>query len=188
MITQMMTLMFNALLRLYKTLFRIFIFFITGLLYSQSSLHSDSVIFITKGTYLYIDSTASITVSNIDHKIQRKGIHKKAVKAFAETLSKKSLPKYSSENQKISVSYNYQRSPENRYGFVNPGNNQSVGILNHYSSSNQHKMTGSVFRIFIGTFCVENKLLYSFTEVFHSLEINILYFTRPPPNNSSDFV
>lgn len=185
----MMTLMFNALLRLYKTLFCIFIFFITGLLYSQSSSHADSVIFITKGTYLYIDSTASIAVSHIDHKTPRKDVHKKTVKAFTKVFPKKALPKYSSENHKISVSCNYQKSPENRYGFGNPGSTQSLGILDHYSSKKQqHKMTGSVFRIFLGIFCVENKLLYSFTEVFHSLEINILYFTRPPPNNSSDFV
>ncbi|WP_177175269.1 hypothetical protein [Chryseobacterium taichungense] len=142
--------------------------------------YSDSILFISENSYLYIESPVEIYVAkSLSRKSQTssKQLSANKRKVFFElkstSVSKKDI------NQINQACFTI---PKSSHYIGNTNNPLLTAVLGNSSPVKQHhKMMDSALRVFLVVNHAKKKLLYLLINDFHILKITTNHFSRPPP-------
>jgi hypothetical protein len=149
---------------------------VSSLLSAQTFLQSDSVVFVSKDSYLYAESPIYISSQNL---------RKASFKKWSGVLIKTSCSKVSRKKSINSPTENtfYKISPTGRHNFGLLFNSSSIAVIGASSPVKfQHKIIPSSFFILISTRRDEEKHVHIIPYPFQLKHITINHFGRPPPN------
>ncbi|SEM58146.1 hypothetical protein SAMN05421856_104303 [Chryseobacterium taichungense] len=155
------------------------VFFIAIFISSQTSFsYSDSTLFISEDSYLYVESPIETSSS------QSLSEKNKIVKQFnankRKVLFKLKLPS-SGKNVNLSNQVSFI-IPKSSHYVGNSSNPSSIAILgNTFPIKLNHKITGFDFCVLSNVIVSEKKLLYKHINHLNLLEIITNHFSRPPP-------
>lgn len=142
--------------------------------------HSDSVIFISEGSYLFKESESGIYIPfGLSEKESILQKHEDKLKRKALFKKSSSYARKNAENKIESLCFTLPKSSHN---IGNPENSLSPAVLGNFSQpKNCHKITGSIFRTFLKTPILKRKLKRLNKEFINLLKITVSHFGRPPP-------
>ncbi|SEM14943.1 hypothetical protein SAMN05421856_101400 [Chryseobacterium taichungense] len=155
------------------------VFFIAVFISSQTPFsYSDSTIFISEDSYLYVESPVDISdaasFSGTNNEVKKGNITQR--KAFCKLYSSTSKNHINPSTQTCST---VPKSSHYVGNFTNP---LSTAVLGNPSPVKQHqKMMGSALRFLLNINSSEKKLLCKHINHFNLLEIITNHFSRPPP-------
>jgi len=158
------------------------VFFIAIFISSQTPFsYSDSTIFISEDSYLYVEPPVDIS-----HATSLSGNNQVLSKHYDISKRKASLKLKLSSISKNQINPLSQISftiPKSSHYLGNSSNLLTTAILGNPSQAKQHqKMMDSSLRVFLDVNLAETKLLYNIIiNHFNLLKITINYFGRPPP-------
>ncbi|WP_143052736.1 hypothetical protein [Chryseobacterium taichungense] len=157
------------------------VFVIVVFISSQTPFsYSDSTLFISEDSYLYIESPIEIsTVTSLSGKNQTSS------KQFNATKRKVLFKLKSMSISKNDINQINQACftiPKSSHYIGNASNPLSIAILGNSSPvKQQQKMMDSVLRVFLVVNHAKKKLLYPLINYFNILKIITNHFSRPPP-------
>jgi hypothetical protein len=148
---------------------------VSSLLSAQTFLPSDSVVFISEGSYLYAESPVYISGQNL---------RKASFKKWSRVLIKTSCSKVSHKNSTNSPTENtyYKISPTGKHSLGLFSNSSSIAVIGTPSPVKlQHKTIASSFFLLISTRRDQEKRIRVTSHPFQIKRITINHFGRPPP-------
>ncbi|WP_312902917.1 hypothetical protein [Chryseobacterium taichungense] len=156
------------------------VFFIVVFISSQTPFsYSDSTLFISEDSYLYVESRVDVSDANSFSETNN------VVKKTNITKRKAFLKLNSSSISKNQINFSNQLSftiPKSSYYVGNFTNPLSTAVLGNPSPMKQHhKITGFDFCVLSNVIVSEKKLLYKHINHFNLSEIITNHFSRPPP-------
>jgi len=157
------------------------VFFIAIFINSQTPFYySDSTLFISKDSYLYIELPVEISNTVFLSEENQATVrpyntnkHKSFLKLKSSSISKNTF----TESDQVSFTV-----PKSSHYLGNSNNSLSTAVLgSSFQVKQQHQMVGSAQRVFEGANHAKKKLLYSLINHFNLLKIIYNQFSRPPP-------
>jgi len=155
------------------------VLFIVVFINSQTPFsYSDSTLFISDDSYLYVESP--VDISDAASFSETNNMAKKA-----NTTKRKAFFKLYSSTSKNHINPSSQTCftvPKSSHYIGNSGNSLSTAVLENPSPMKQHhKITGSDFWVLLTVIALEKKLRYNIINHFNLLKITTNHFSRPPP-------
>ncbi|WP_312903268.1 hypothetical protein [Chryseobacterium taichungense] len=154
------------------------LFFIVVFISSQTPFfYSDSTIFISEDSYLYVESR--VDVSDAASFSETNNIVKKP-----NTTKRKAFFKLYSSTSKNHINPSSQTCftvPKSSHYVGNSNNSLSTAVLGSSFPAKHHKMMDSALRVFLVANHAKKKLLYTLINHFNLLKIITNHFSRPPP-------
>ncbi|WP_449388517.1 hypothetical protein [Chryseobacterium lineare] len=143
---------------------------------AQTFLHSDSVVFVSEDSYLYVESPIYISSQNL---------RKASFKKWSGVLIKTSCSKVSHKKFTNTPTENtcYKNGPIGKHSLGLLFNSSLTAIIGNPSPIKlQHKIIPLSFILFISTRRDEEKHVHIISYPFQLKHITINHFGRPPPN------
>ncbi|WP_312902231.1 hypothetical protein [Chryseobacterium taichungense] len=156
------------------------VFFIAVVISSQTPFsYSDSTLFISDDSYLYVESPVHIsTVTSPSGKSQSSGKQYNRFKRKAFFKLKTSFISKSQVNQISQICFTV---PKSSHYVGNSNNSLSTAVLGSSFPAKHHKMMDFALRVFLVANHAKKKLLYPLINHINLLKIITNHFSRPPP-------
>ncbi|WP_449387901.1 hypothetical protein [Chryseobacterium lineare] len=151
----------------------------SSLLSARTFVPSDSVVFVSEGSYLYAESPVYISGQNL-----RKGSFKKWPKTNIKRSSSRSYDQKSTSSPTDNLCYKI--SPTGKHSLGLFSNSSSMAVIGNSSPAKlQHKTIPSSFFLFLSARRDQEKRIRFISHSFQMIRITINHFGRPPPVLSS---
>ncbi|SEN01886.1 hypothetical protein SAMN05421856_111105 [Chryseobacterium taichungense] len=157
------------------------VFFIASFINSQTSFsYSDSTLFVSEDSYLYIESPVEISNTVFLSEDNQATVrpynttkHKSFLKLKSSSISKNTF----TESDQVSFTV-----PKSSHYLGNSKNSLQVAVLgSSFHVKQQHKMWDSAQRVFLNINLSRKKLIYPLINHINLLKIIYNQFSRPPP-------
>ncbi|WP_449388968.1 hypothetical protein [Chryseobacterium lineare] len=165
-----------SLTRFCVVLLCLFVVIVSSLLNAQTFVPSDSVVFVSKDSYLYADSPIYISDQTF---------RKDSSKKWSKTVIKRSSPRISNQKSANTPTDNlcYKSCPTGKHSLGLLFNSSSIAVIGASSPVKfQHKIIPSSFLLSVRARRDEEKHVYNTFYPFQLKHITINHFGRPPPN------